>query len=306
MAIKTSIVILNYNTKEITENCVKSVIKNTKKIDYEIILIDNGSTDGSQSVLGKLAAKNSRIKFIKNKKNLGFAKGNNVGIKKAKGEYVLLLNSDTIVNSNAIGKMSSWMDRHISVGVSTCKLLNEDGTIQGTGGYFPNLLRVFSWMSVEDIPGVEKLVKPFHPHRGKSFYKNSSFYKKQHEVDWVTGAFMFVRKQVFEEVGRIDEDYFMYTEDTDFCFRAKQAGWKIVYLPKWSIIHLGGKSSNSEFPIVSEFKSVKVFYQKHYPKWQLPLLTAFLKMGALLRMVVFAILMRKEGVKTYAKAFSAV
>lgn len=306
MAIKTSIVILNYNTKDITVDCVKSVVKNTKKIDYEIILIDNGSTDGSQSVLGKLATKNKRIKFIKNKKNLGFSKGNNVGLKKAKGEYVLLLNSDTIVRGNVIGEMSSWMDKHIYVGVSTCKLLNEDGTVQGTGGYFPSLLRVFSWMSIEDIPGVEKLIKPFHPHRSKSFYKNSDFYKKQREVDWVTGAFMLVRKQVIEEVGGIDEDYFMYTEDTDFCFRAKQAGWKIMYLPKWSITHLGGKSSNSEFPIVSEFKSVKMFYQKHYPKWQMPLMTAFLKMGALLRMIAFAILMRKEGVKTYAKAFSAV
>ena len=298
MGVKTSIVILNYNTKDITLNCIDSIVKNTKKLNYEIILVDNGSTDGSVGEFKKLKTKIKNLIFIDNKKNLGFSKGNNIGIKKAKGEYVLLLNSDTIVKGNAISELSLWMDKHVYVGISSCKLLNEDGSVQGTGGYFPTLLRVLSWMSIEDIPGVEKLIKSFHPH--------FRFYSKQQEVDWLTGAFLFVRKQVFEEVGALDEDYFMYTEDTDFCFRAKRAGWKIMYLPKWSIVHLGGKSSNKEYPIVSEFKSVKLFYEKHYPEWQMPFLIVFLKMGALLRMIAYIVLLRKEGVITYAKAFSAV
>jgi len=303
---KTSIIILNYNTKDITLNCIKSILKNTRNVNYEIVLIDNASRDGSVKMLSEFSSKHKNIKFIKNKKNLGFAKGNNVGIKKAKGEYILLLNSDTIIDSNVISGMTEWMDRHLEVGISSCKLLNKDGSVQGTGGYFPILHRVFAWMTIEDIPGMENIIKPFHPLRSKFFYKNDKFYSKAREIDWLTGAFLFVRKKVFEQVGFIDEDYFMYTEDTDFCYRAKTAGWKVMYLPRWSIIHLGGQSSTSEFPIVSEYKSVKLFYKKHYPSWQMPLLILFLKLGAFLRMVLFAILMRKEGISTYANAFRAV
>ena len=122
----------------------------------------------------------------------------------------------------------------------------------------------------------------------------------------MTGAFLLVRKQVIDEIGLMDEEYFMYTEDTDFCFRAKKAGWKIFYLPKWSIVHLGGKSSEKEFPILSEFKNIKLFYKKHYPKWQFPIARLSLKLGAGLRMIAFGILQRKEAMKTYAKAFREI
>lgn len=291
--IKVSIIIINYNTKEVTLNCVRSLLKNTKKVNFEIILIDNGSKENFQ--LPILNFQNLRL--IKNAKNLGFARANNQGIKVAKGDYVLFLNSDTVIKDNVIGEMSKWMDKNSKIGISSCKLLNNDGSVQGTGGYFPSLLKVFLWMTIEDIPGVDKLIKPFHP---KPWH-----YEKQKELDWLTGAFMFIRKKVIDEVGDLDTDFFMYTEDVDFCFRAKKAGWKVIYLPRFAITHLGGASSTSEFPIVSEFNGIKLFYKKHYPVWQYPLLRVLLKIGAALRILVLGIIYGREAIRTYARAFKA-
>lgn len=300
---EVSIIILNYNTKETTANCVKSLISHTKSVRFEIILIDNASVDGSFEYLSKQFAQNSKIELVKSRENKGFSNGNNLGVGMAKGKYVLFLNSDTLIKDNVIGEFTLWMKKHKDVGIATCMLRNKDGSIQGTGGYFPTLMRVFSWMTIEDIPLVDRLIKPFHPHRPKWFLKNDFFYTQKAEVDWVTGAFMFVRKKVIDEIGGLDEDYFMYTEDTDFCYRAKKAGWKVVYNPKWSIVHLGGTSSNAEYPIISEYKSLKLFYKKHFPSWQYPLLRFFLKTGALLRIIAFCILSGKEAATTYAKAF---
>lgn len=303
--IDLSIVIVNFNTKELTINCVKSVLKHTKKINYEIIVVDNGSKDGS--IGGFKTIKSNRVFPIDNKKNLGFSAGNNAGIKKSKGRYVLLLNSDTVVKDNVLGEMTAWMDKNVEVGIASCALRNEDGSLQGTGGYFPSLIRVISWMSIEDLPLVSRVIKPFHPMQTKSFFKDRNFYSKYREFDWLTGAFMFIRREVLSEIGTFDENYFMYTEDTDFCFRAKAAGWRVVYNPRWSIIHLGGKSSKTrEFPILSEFKGIKTFYKKHYPKWQYPIAAFFLKFGALWRMVVLGILEGKEAATIYAKAYKQI
>lgn len=302
MKIKVSVIVLNFNTWETTTNCVNSILENTKKAAFEIILIDNGSKDNSHKRLSEKFSKNSKVKLVKNDTNLGFSKGNNLGMEISKGEYILLLNSDTLIEDDVVSEMAEWMDKNKKVGIATCALKNEDGSVQGTGGYFPNLIRVISWMTIEDIPGVDKLIKPFHPQHSKSFLKNNSFYEKMQNVDWVTGAYLFVRKKVYEQIGGLDEDYFMYTEDTDFCFRAKKFGWEVVYLPNWKITHLGGKSSNSQFPILSEFKNIKLFFKKHYPSWQLPLVRFFLKIGAFGRMCLFGIIYGKEAFNTYAKA----
>lgn len=289
-----SVVIINYNTKELTLSCIDSIKKFTKGIKFEIILIDNASNE-------RIDAK--EVKIIRNKSNLGFTGANNQGMKESKGRYVLLLNSDTLVSDNVLGEMVSWLDVNPKIGIATCALKNKDGSIQGTGGYFPTLLRVMSWMAIQDFPFVDFFIKPFHPGKEKSFSKNDKFYSEEKEVDWVTGAFLLVRREVLDEIGYLDEEYFMYTEDTDFCFRAKNKGWKVMYNPKWSITHFGGASSIKEFPILSEYKNVKLFYKKHYPKWQYPILRFFLKVGALGRIIVLGIMRGKENATIYAKAY---
>lgn len=298
-----SIIILSFNTKKLTQQCINSILRNTKSIKYEIIVIDNASSDGSVEDLRKFKERQN-LRLIENAENLGFARANNQGMRVAKGRYVLLLNSDTKISDNLLKELVNWMDKHPKVGISSCALKNKDGSMQGTGGFFPDLFRVFAWMFfLEDIPFWDRLIKPFHPiHSQSPFYKGTKGFEKEKDLDWVTGAFFLIRKKVLDEVGYLDEDYFMYTEDVDLCFRAKEAGWKIWYLPRVSITHLGGASSASEFPILSEYEGIKLFYKKHKAPWQYPLVRILLKIGSLMRVVIFGTFLRKGAVKTYAKA----
>lgn len=300
-----SVIIINYNTKKITADCIRSIVKNTKGVDYEIIVVDNASTDRSVEVLENLKKKISNLKLIRNKENRGFGSGNNQGIKIAKGEFILLLNTDTIIHNNILSEMVEWMRKNKKVGVASCALKNPDGSLQGTGGHFPDLFRVFAWMFfLEDIPLLDTLIKPFHPIHGQSpFYKGTGQFTKRREQDWVTGAYLLTRRKVIEQVGYFDEDYFMYTEEVDYCYRVKKAGWKVWYLPAWSITHLGGASSTAEFPILSEYKGMKLFYKKNKPSWQLAVLRLFLKGGAVARVALFGVLKGKEAAKTYVKAY---
>jgi len=302
-----SLIIVSYNTKDLTRECINSIIKNTKGIDYEIIVVDNASKDASVEVLKKLKkGKTQKIEIIENKNNKGFGGANNQGIKRAGGKYILLLNSDTVIHDNIIGEMTGWMNKRKSIGIAGCSLKNKDGSMQGTGGYFPTLVRVFSWMTIQDIPGVDKFIKPFHPMHSKSFKKGEQFYKKAKELDWVTAAFFLIRKKVVEDIGYFDEEYFMYTEETDYCFRAKKAGWKIFYTPKWEITHLGGASGKKMSYVIQEFEGVKLFYKKHYPAWQYPILRLLLKIGSAGRIVLFGLLEGKGAAKAYAKALRSI
>jgi hypothetical protein len=295
--IDVSVVIVSFNTQKLTVDAVNSVIEKTKGVSLEIIVVDNNSQDGSVNVLTKLAGSNKNITLILNSENIGFGEGNNQGIKKAKGKYILLLNSDTLVTDNVIGEMVGWMDRNLKVGIASCSLKNKDGSIQATGGYFPTLPKVFVWMTfLDDLPGISSVLKPFHPmHNLSPFGANTGFYEKDHPMDWVTGAFFLIRGETVRNVGYFDKDYFMYMEEVDYCFRAKKLGWGIEYLPKWSVIHFGGASSVKEFSLMSEVSGLKIFYKKHMPSWQFPVLRLFVKMGALLRILIFG--------KTYAKIF---
>ena len=298
-----SIIIISYNTKDLLLSCVSSIKKNTKKVSYEIIVVDNASSDGSVEVLKRLGG--PEVKVVLNKENFGFAKANNQGIKIAKGRYILLLNSDTGVEDNILDEMLGYMEASSKTGIAGCALRSKDGSLQATGGYFPTLPRVVSWMFfLDDIPLLDRLIKPFHPMHEKSFfYKGEAFFKKAAPRDWVTGAFFLVRRKVLDEIGLLDEDFFMYTEEVDFCYRAKRKGWEVWYLPKWAIVHLGGASSASEFPILSEYKGVKIFFKKHMPSWQMPILRILLKIGAVLRIFLFGALKGGSYVKVYAKAF---
>jgi GT2 family glycosyltransferase len=302
-----AIIIVSYNTKKLLKDCIKSVVRNTKEISYEIIVVDNASTDGSVELIEGLK-KEHPVKLIANKKNIGFGPANNMGIKNSSSRYILLLNSDTVVHDNVLGEMVSWMDENEGVGVTSCALKNTDGSLQGTGGYFPTLPKVFSWMFfLDNIPLLDILIKPFHPmHAQSPFYKGEWLFKKKELRDWVTGAFFLIRREVIKEVGLFDEDYFMYTEEVDFCWRVKKAGWKVWYLPKWNITHLGGASSTAEFPIISEFKGVKLFYEKNMANWKMILLKILLKSGVMIRIILYSIIKGKEARETYVKAFKTI
>lgn len=314
-----SIVIVSFNTRQLLNKCLDSIVRHTKEINYEIIVVDNASSDGSVEKIKQIKSKTKDLKCIFNKKNIGFAAANNQGIKMSQGRYILLLNSDTRLIEDSLSKMINFMEREKGVGISSCMLLNPDESIQATGGYFPGITRLFLWSTfLDDLPFVASVFESYHPHTPK-FLTRSAFYKKAHQQDWVTGAFFLIKKEVVGDIGLLDEKFFMYVEEIDYCFRAKKKGWEVWYVPDTAIIHIGGASSKGDLikfaeggvgregSIIGELEGLKRFYKKHYPVWQYPLLTSLLKLAALLRFILYGFLKREFGAKRiYAKAFRTV
>ena len=256
-----SIIILSWNTKELLKNCLESL----KDLKVEIIVVDNDSTDGSpQMVEGEFP----KVKLIKNQKNLGFGAGNNQGMKMAKGDYFLLLNSDTVVKDKAPLKMVEFLAKNKEVGAVGCKLLNSDGSPQPSAGPFPNL-----WVSA---------VMLFAEHWLGDLVRSS--FSKVKEVDWVMGAALMVRREVIKKAGLMDEGIFMYMDEVEWCYRIKKAGFKVMFYPGAEIIHLLGGSSTTgrRDPILNIYRGLLYFYRKHYPSWQLSILKTMLKLKAMM------------------------
>lgn len=253
-----SIIIVSYNTKDLTIQTIQSVVNTLEtSIDYEIIVSDNNSTDGSIEMVEKYF---SEVKLIKNKDNLGFPKGNNVAIKQALGRYILLLNSDTVVIDNCLEKCIKYMDLHKDIGVLGCKVVLKDGQLDhACKRGFPIPEASLFYML--------KLHKLFPNNKKFGQYTLDYLHEDEtNEVDSLTGAFMMLRREAVDEVGLLDEEFFMYGEDIDWCYRIKEAGWKVVYYPEAKIIHYKGASSKKKrFKTLYEFhRAMILFYDKHY------------------------------------------
>ena len=273
--IDLSIIIVNYNTKDFLKKCLESLYSSIagSSLLVEIIIVDNGSTDGSLQLINSLKEKELNLKIIDNKSNLGFAKANNLAIKKSSGRYVLFLNPDTIVQKETLKIMIEFMDKNPKVGASTCRVELTDGRLdQACHRGFPTVWNSFCYFS-----GLEKVFP-----KSKIFAGYSLTYlplDKTHEIDAGCGAFLIVRQPVGETIGWFDEDYFWYGEDLDFCYRLKQKGWQVMFVPTTKIIHWKGaasgilkhsqkvSSASKETKIKAAKASVKVmriFFQKHY------------------------------------------
>lgn len=304
--IRLSIVIVSSKIDYLGD-CLQTAYTALKGIPNEIIIIDNASPD---KIGNKIKVRFPELKIIRREVNGGFGENNNMGMKVAKGEYILLLNDDTkIIDKKIFSEMLEWMDLHPKVGLSTCALINNDlKTYQGSGGSFPTLFKVFAWMTfIDDIPGLDNLIKPYHPLHGWSpFHTNEDYFKKVHQQDWVTGAFFLMRKTAMDEAGIFDEDFFLYVEEVELAYRFIKSGWEVWYLPKWKTVHYGMVTNGSEKAMIMEMQNLKLFYSKHMPKWQMPVLTLNLKFGALLRLVIYTILGRINTAKIYAKALTSI
>ncbi|OGD63308.1 hypothetical protein A2160_02335 [Candidatus Beckwithbacteria bacterium RBG_13_42_9] len=306
-----SIIIPSFNTKELLKRCLNSIFKETFKVSFEVIVVDNNSKDGSIEMVKKDFP---QVRFIQLKENIGYGKANNMGARKSQGKWLLFLNSDTQILDRAIDKIFKQVssdkfhqpkaDQPMAEATSLavgCQLLNVDGSIQPSAGYFPTLCRVWQTMIfIDDLPFIRDLLRPYQQTR-------KSFYIKKHEVDWVTGAFLIVKKDDFETVGGFDESYFMYAEEVDFCFRLKQNGVKVLYLPIGKVVHKKGGSSINGFEaaIIGEYKGLISFFKKYKPKWQLTVLKIGMVFGALLRIVLFGIIDWRKGV-AYEKALKSI
>jgi O-antigen biosynthesis protein len=252
-----NIIIVNYNVSALLEQCLITVIAACKDISAQITVVDNNSTDNSVRMVQE---KFPYVTLIQNKENKGFSAANNQAIKQAKGNYILLLNPDTVIPPDAIYKCISFMNEHTDAGALGVKMLD------GKGNFLPESKRGLPtpWVAFCKISGVYKL------------YKKSAFFNEYylgilnddqtHEVPVLAGAFLFIRKSVLDKIGLLDEQFFMYAEDIDLSYRITQAGYKNYYYPEVNITHYKGQSSkqNRDLYIKHFYGSMILFYKKHF------------------------------------------
>ncbi|MEH2235899.1 glycosyltransferase family 2 protein [Nostoc sp.] len=262
--ISVSVILVNYNGAEILPDCLKSIQKFIDVPTYEIILVDNASSDGSV----ELVAENyPQIRLVKQKENRGFGAGNNAGAKLASGEFLFLLNTDTVLTSNIFPHLIKLMEADPQVGIIGPKLLNSDGSLQ---------------ISISPALGIQGEYQARQIHQA---YQNISQqnlieqkFQEIQEVDIVVGAAFFIRSILFDELGGFDENFFMYFEESDLCQRAQNQGYKIIYTPHVSLIHLKGYSiQKAANTMAIEYRRSQIYYyQKHRPWWEQLLLRIYL------------------------------
>lgn len=257
-----TISIVNYNAGEYLLNCLSTIKKIESELEFDVYVVDNKSTDGS---IEKAKKNFPQFNYILNKSNLGFGKAHNIVLKKAKTKYLLTLNPDTEIPSNTLKYIYNYMNENKEVGVATAKVQKEDGSLDiASHRGFPTPSASFKYFFLKD---------------DSEYHLTKKDMSKIHEVDSVVGAFMFIRKSVLDLVGYFDEDYFLYGEDLDLCYRVKKAGFKVVYVPDVKVTHVKGISSGIKKHSKSGsgatdstkgkatdsfYETMKIFYKKHY------------------------------------------
>jgi GT2 family glycosyltransferase len=249
-----SVVIINYNTLDLTANCIASIIENVRSVDYEIIVVDNASTIDNPQLLKQ---RFPSINLVCNDTNVGFAKGNNIGISFSSGSEILLLNSDTVILDDVFAKTSKLLHSKKSFGIVTCRLQFPDGKIQHNCQPFPSFLKWFVEKS--------RLFKLLPKKLNSSFLQGRFFnYEKLGEPDWVWGTYFHFKREMLQ--GNMNEelasDFFMYVEDMQWCFEARRNGWRIAFEPGASIIHLMGQSKGER--LISMKENVNWFIERYY------------------------------------------
>lgn len=275
---KISIVIVNYNVKYFVKQCLQSIFKSKVEAELEIIIVDNNSYDGSVAMI---KTDFPEVKLIANNKNFGFGKANNQGFEIATGDYILILNPDTIIEETTLQKCLDYCRKNQNVGAIGVKMLD------GAGNYLPESKRGFPTplRSIFKLLGVSKLFKnsPFI----NGYYLGNLDNNKTNEVEVLTGAFMFAPKAVIDDVNGFDEDYFMYGEDIELCFQIRQKGKQIIYLPETSIIHFKGESTKkASINYLKNFYGAMSIYAQKRNKKNIWIWKAVLNLGILLTALV--------------------
>jgi GT2 family glycosyltransferase len=257
-----SIIIVNYNVKEFLQNLLHSLNKAVSNLRHEVVVIDNASDDGSVEFIHE---KFPQIKLISNQTNLGFSKANNIALKISSGKFILLINPDTLVREDTITKMIEFLNNHPDAGLVGCKILNPDGSLQlACRRSFPG-----PWTSFCKVTGLSTLFP-----KSKLFAKYNLTYLDEnstHEVDAISGSFMMMKREVYEKVGGFDEQFFMYGEDLDLCYRIQKNGYKVYYYPGTQIIHYKGESTKRSSLDETKYfyNAMHLFVKKHFSTFYL-------------------------------------
>lgn len=289
---KLSIVTLNFKKPQLTIACMESLYavykQQFEKGEFELIIVDNLSGDDSVTVLRDEIKKQKYKNYTlaPNDKNVGFGAGNNFGVKKAKGEYLLFLNNDTVVKSG-IDKMVNYLDKHIQVSLLGGPLKNFDGSPQPSAGKFYTPLNALLLLI-----GMQR------------FDLLDSSPDKIEEVDWVKGALLMMRKNAFDKLGGFDEKIFMYTEDMELCYRAKLVGYHCYFYPDVEVLHKDQGSSNRTFAIVNIYKNLQYFYKKHRPVWEYLLIRFVMRTKARALIFLGKLLRNSYLINTYEQALA--
>ncbi|MBN2180325.1 MAG: glycosyltransferase family 2 protein [Sedimentisphaerales bacterium] len=274
---KLSIIIVSWNVRRDLCNCLRSIEENPPSYDYEVIVVDNASTDGT---IETIKEKFPKIKLIVNNENRGFAAANNLAIPESQGKYILFLNPDTIVHKNALDVLIEFMDNNDKAGACGPKLLNSDGTIQPSTRHFPDFYSALYQNTVFRNIGIFR--KQYQRYRMSDFSFN-----EQVNVDILMGAAIMTRRSIIDEIGAMDENFFMYYEEADLCYRIIAAGWNIVFVPNAAITHLGGSSSD-QIPIkthMMKLKSLLTYFRKHKGRFKTGIYNCIFKPAIILRYV---------------------
>jgi len=262
-SVDVSVIVVAWNVKKLLQDCLESVYEQTKDVCFEVIYVDNASQDGSVEMVRE---RFPDVRIIENRENKGFIKANNQGIEIARGRYVLLLNSDTLVLDNAIAKTVQFADAHPDAAVVGCRVLNPDRTLQRTCFMYPSVLNT--------LLAATYLYKVFP--RSKFFGRERMTwwaFDDAREVETVCGCYSLVRREAIDQVGVMDETYFVYGDDPDWCYRFKKAGWRIMFTPIPQIIHYGGQNTSQ---MARKFRwqllgSRLIFMRLHGNRWVFPL-----------------------------------
>ena len=266
-----SIIIVNWNTKKLLLDCIRSIHETVKNISFEIWLIDNASSDGSVEAVKQ---NYPDVKILQNTKNLGFAAANNIALERMCGQYALLLNTDTILTNGAVEDLFDFMEKNQDAGMACGQLLNQDGSKQNSIANFPGMLSLL---------GNESLLQILFP---KKFPGKRREYKKPVEVDSCIGACLMVRKKAMDEVGLLDKRYFFFFEETDWAYRMKQAGWKIYFVPSARIFHIQGQTvGHKASSRIMFYRSRYIYFKKWHPRSYL-----FIRLIVFARLLINAIL----------------
>ena len=286
--IDMSIALVSWNNREYLAQCLGSIFEEIHDLKFEVVVADHGSTDGT---LEYLAENYPDVKVIANSKNLGVAKGNNQCIQNSAGKYIYILNNDTIVNSESVMRMLDFLEENPESGAVGGNLLNPDGSLQSSFCFFPTLKEEFLIVS-----HLGKRLNPFHP-------SYPSTWPEVREVDWMSSASMIVRREAIEEIGLIDDDYFVYSDETDWQYRLWKAGWKVYYLPEVSTIHFGGGSfepGSIRFTLV--YRGRMLFARKHYSGLYGVIQRFMFAVAAVLREIVWGFLFILPGWRERARS----
>lgn len=301
-----SIVIVSWNTRDLLRTCLSSIYQETNNLPLEVFVVDNASADGCADMV---ESEFPEVHLIKNKENLGYGRANNQALRQCQGKYVLMLNPDTVIIENAIGKLIDFMNENSRVGMTGPKTVHPDGTIQVSWALFPRISTIFTnnvpWKEALSMFGIFK-----------KFFKTNSIYSekgytlttviKRQRVDYLLGEFMLTRKEVLDSVGLFDEKIFMYEEETDLCYRIYKNKWEIWFVPEAEIIH-HEKKSIKQLPNYVECEvdwfltGRAYFYQKHFGQSKKLLFHIITFLSSCLKLIIFQLYFLSDHRKSFLR-----